>query len=133
MGDYYDMYSDDAGAHLAWAATFNGEQDVYYSVITPSYVGIAEKGRGSFVSLLENFPNPFKEQTTIRYNLVKKGSVSLKVCTLDGKEIASLVNETQEAGFHQVLFIAQGLESGIYYYRLQCGDSFETRRLVLLK
>jgi hypothetical protein len=30
LGDYYDMVSDDVGAHLAWAATFNGEQDVYY-------------------------------------------------------------------------------------------------------
>ncbi len=30
IGDYYHMISDDVGAHLAWAATFNGEQDVYY-------------------------------------------------------------------------------------------------------
>ncbi|MEM1204138.1 MAG: sialidase family protein [Acidobacteriota bacterium] len=30
LGDYYDMVSDDDYAHLAWAATFNGEQDVYY-------------------------------------------------------------------------------------------------------
>lgn len=33
MGDYYDMVSDNEGAHLAWAATFNGEQDVYYARI----------------------------------------------------------------------------------------------------
>ena len=33
MGDYYDMVSDRNGASLAWAATFNGEQDVYYSYI----------------------------------------------------------------------------------------------------
>jgi hypothetical protein len=30
LGDYYDMVSDNVGAHLAWAATFNFEQDVYY-------------------------------------------------------------------------------------------------------
>ncbi len=35
MGDYFDMVSDNNGANLAWAATFNGEQDVYYSYITP--------------------------------------------------------------------------------------------------
>jgi hypothetical protein len=34
MGDYFDMVSDSNGAHLSWAATFNGEQDVYYSYIT---------------------------------------------------------------------------------------------------
>jgi hypothetical protein len=33
LGDYYDMVSDDVGAHVAWAATFNGEQDVYYTRI----------------------------------------------------------------------------------------------------
>jgi len=33
MGDYYDMVSNNNGAYLAWAATFNGEQDVYYSYI----------------------------------------------------------------------------------------------------
>jgi hypothetical protein len=36
MGDYYHMVSDNNGASLAWAATFNGEQDVYYSYITPT-------------------------------------------------------------------------------------------------
>ncbi|MEE9129967.1 MAG: hypothetical protein V3T84_08095 [Phycisphaerales bacterium] len=30
IGDYYDMISDDVGANLAWAATFNGEHDVYF-------------------------------------------------------------------------------------------------------
>ena len=34
MGDYYHMVSDSNGASLAWAATFNNEQDVYYSHIT---------------------------------------------------------------------------------------------------
>jgi hypothetical protein len=38
MGDYFDMVSELTGAHLAWAATFNGEQDVYYSFITDSTI-----------------------------------------------------------------------------------------------
>jgi len=35
IGDYYDMISDDEGAHLAYATTFNGEQDVYYVNLFP--------------------------------------------------------------------------------------------------
>ena len=35
MGDYFDMISNNAGVHLAWANTLNGGQDVYYSFITP--------------------------------------------------------------------------------------------------
>ncbi|GAB4301605.1 MAG: hypothetical protein Kow0098_29730 [Ignavibacteriaceae bacterium] len=38
MGDYFDMVSVSNGAHLAWAATFNGEQDVYYSFITDTTI-----------------------------------------------------------------------------------------------
>jgi len=133
MGDYFDMYSDESGAHLAWAATFNGEQDVYYARITPSYVGVDEKGRGSNVSLLESFPNPFKDQTTIRYNLVTKDFVSLKVYTMTGTEVATLVEETQEPGLHQFVFSGSGLESGVYYYKLQTGNSSVTKRFILLK
>lgn len=38
MGDYFDMVSENNGAHLSWAATFNGEQDVYYSFITDTTI-----------------------------------------------------------------------------------------------
>jgi hypothetical protein len=82
---------------------------------------------------LQNFPNPFREKTTIRYNLLEKEFISLKVYSMTGREVATLVNETQETGLHQAVFNAAGLESGVYYYRLQAGEFFETRRLVLLK
>jgi hypothetical protein len=96
-------------------------------------VSIAEQGRGSSVSLLQNIPNPFRDNTTICYNLQEKRFVSLKVYTMAGREIAALVSETQDAGLHQAVFNAAGLESGVYYYRLQTGASSDTRRLMLLK
>jgi len=132
MGDYFDMYSDETGAHLAWAATFNGEQDVYYSLITPSYVGLSDKGKESGVAMLQNYPNPFRDQTTIRYQLLKPGFVSLKVFTVTGKEVVSLVQEFQDGGSHQVLFNASGLESGVYYFQLQSGDIIKTERIIIL-
>jgi len=126
------MYSDESGAHLAWAATFNGEQDVYYSVITPSYVRIAEQDKDAAITLVHNFPNPFKDKTTISYKLPEKGFISLKVYTLNGREVATIVDETQEAGLHQVVFDASGLDSGVYYYRVQTGKSSQTKRFILL-
>ena len=58
MGDYFDMISDSTGAHLAWANTLNGEQDVYYSYITPpNTVGIHEFSPEKLFSV---FPNPTK-------------------------------------------------------------------------
>jgi|GEM_PF-329912 len=55
MGDYYHMISDNTGAHLAWAATFNGEQDVYYGHINersgPNERSITVNAKWNMVSL----------------------------------------------------------------------------------
>jgi hypothetical protein len=56
MGDYFDMVSANSGAHVAWANTFNGEQDVYYSHIVPySATGIDEIANNTRVTI---YPNP---------------------------------------------------------------------------
>lgn len=133
LGDYFDMYSDETGAHLAWAATFNGEQDVYYSLIIPYYVGIAEEGRGSSISLLQNIPNPFKDKTTIRYNLLEKGFITLKVYTMTGQEVATALNEIQDDGIHQVEFNASGLPAGMYYYQVKSEKGIVKNKFILLK
>jgi hypothetical protein len=133
MGDYFDMYSDETGAHLAWAATFNEEQDVYYSHIIPSYVRIKEQEAIQEISLLTSYPNPSREKATIRYELSERSHVSLYVYNMTGEEVASLVSENQDAGLHQVVFDAKGLGSGVYYCRLQTEHSSRQHRLVILK
>ena len=127
------MYSDETGAHLAWAATFNGEQDVYYSLIVPSYVGVAEKeANGSGIAMLMNYPNPFSEQTTIYYELPDPGFVTLKVFNMNGVLLHTLINEYQEKGNHHVFYDASGLAKGVYYYRLESGKSRKTNKLIVM-
>ncbi len=83
LGDYFHMVSDNEGAHLAWAATFNGEQDVYYSYISqePSAVG---EGETTDFKLFQNFPNPFSNSTTVSYQLEKSATVTLKITHYNG-------------------------------------------------
>ena len=50
-----------------------------------------------------------------------------------GKEVATLVDEVQEAGYKSVEFSAAQLSSGVYFYRLQAGAFVETKRLLILK
>jgi hypothetical protein len=133
MGDYFDMFSDENGAHLAWAATFNGEQDVYYSLITPSYVRINEELANTLVSSIQNYPNPFKKMTTIGYKLKSTEFVNLVVYDLNGKEIKSLVKEIQQEGYHQVIFDAAGVEAGVYFYRLITKGQSISNRFIVLK
>jgi hypothetical protein len=224
MGDYFDMISDYTGAHLAWAATFNGEQDIYYSFVTDSTIIPVEflsfnassngkevilnwstatelnnqmfevqrsfdgnefatvgfvNGKGTttqrqdyvykdeinadgkylyrlkqidylgsyqysdiieidlrvFNSYLldQNYPNPFNPTTTIGYGLKEKSNVKITVINSIGEEVALLVNEEKESGYHTVEFNAAGLPSGTYFYQLRAGNFVETKKMILLK
>jgi hypothetical protein len=133
MGDYFDMFSDENGAHLAWAATFNGEQDVYYSLIVPSYVRINENQQGTNVYALKSYPNPFRSKATISFELKEKDFITLKVYDIKGAEVATLVNGLREAGVYRESFEPSGREGGVYYYRLQTSQSSQQQRIILLR
>jgi len=91
--------------------------------------------------LSQNFPNPFNPSTTISFNLPTKSFVSLKIIDALGREISDLVSEELPAGTHSKRWIAAGLPSGVYFYRLQArpiffgqvGSFTETRKLLLLR
>ena len=59
--------------------------------------------------------------------------MTLKVYDLLGREIGTLVNEVQTAGFHIVRWNASSMSSGVYLYRLQTRDFVQTKKMVLLK
>lgn len=84
-------------------------------------------------SLDAAYPNPFNPLTTLRYGLPDKSQVRLEVYNLVGQHVATLVNEFQEAGYHQVNFDARNLASGIYLYRLKAGEFVQYRRITLVK
>lgn len=83
--------------------------------------------------LSQNFPNPFNPTTVIAYQIVNAGHVTLKVYDVLGREVATLINERQNAGSHSVTFEANALPSGVYFYRLESGNHSEVKKLVLLK
>lgn len=89
-------------------------------------------------ALEQNFPNPFNPSTNIRFSVAQAGHVSLKVYSVLGTEVASLVNEQKDAGTFSVNWNASGMPSGMYLYRLSVtsdkGQIFDqSKKLVLLK
>jgi photosystem II stability/assembly factor-like uncharacterized protein len=84
-------------------------------------------------TLEQNYPNPFNPTTTIGYVLQEKSSTKLILMNAIGEEIAVLVNEEQDKGYHSAVLNGKNLSSGIYFYKLQAGNFVETKKMILLK
>ena len=83
--------------------------------------------------LYQNYPNPFNPSTIINYAVKDVGLVRIKVCDILGSEVAALVNETKEAGYHSVEFNAANLPSGVYIYTMQVNGFSSSQKMLLLK
>jgi hypothetical protein len=130
MGDYFDMESSTGSAHLAWANTLNGEQDVYYSVITPDITGIDDGRDNDRLYSVVASPDPFTDRTTITYKIAAECPVRISVLNLFGKEIQTLVNRPQPAGTYTVEFDGGNLPAGYYLCRMNAGPFTKTAGLV---
>jgi hypothetical protein len=84
-------------------------------------------------ALSQNYPNPFNPSTNVTYQLAKEGFVSVKVYDVLGQEAATLVNEYKSPGSYQVTWNAAGLNSGIYFCRMETGSFTETKKMILVK
>jgi hypothetical protein len=83
--------------------------------------------------LAQNYPNPFNPETVIYYQIPESGEVSLKVYDMLGRELRTLVNQTQNQGRYEVKFNARDLASGVYIYRLQVNDFVTSKKMMLVK
>ncbi len=79
------------------------------------------------------YPNPFNPSVTIQFHLVKDSRVSLKVFDTLGREVATLVDGVQKAGDHSVVFAAEKLPSGVYYYELRTNEKVDSGKMLLAR
>ena len=84
-------------------------------------------------ALRQNFPNPFNPTTTIAYALPHSGIVSINICDVLGRRVATLIDEFKPAGNYTAQFNAEGLSSGIYFCRMHAGNYVETKKLILAR
>jgi hypothetical protein len=112
------------------ARTFDGSIVVFPMTVnaTPTATPVVTE-----YSLSQNFPNPFNPSTSITYTVKEAGTVSLKVFSVDGREVATLVDETQDANIYSVSFDGAGLASGVYLYTLEVNGFTATHKMVLMK
>jgi len=81
--------------------------------------------------LSQNYPNPFKEKTTIKYCLPEKVKVRIKVFDHEGKMVNELINQEQDEGTYQVEFNGSDLKRGEYTYLIEAGSCVIRKKMIL--
>lgn len=97
-----------------------------YSTVVSAVIG----GSSRYV-LEQNYPNPFRSETTIRFSLPQQSRVNLSVFDVNGRLVKVIVNESRDAGTHAVSLNTGTLGAGLYYYKLQAGDFSAVRKMTI--
>jgi hypothetical protein len=135
------IYGHTVNATAQWDMEFNSS-DVSVAAnrpkLTITYTELSQVDQPvsrtiSHFQLDQNYPNPFNPTTTIHYAIPKDGMVSLKIYNLMGEAVATLINQTQNAGEYEAEFNGSGLGDGVYFYKLQAGDFYDVKKLILIK
>ena len=100
-----------------------------YGIIEP------QKDAPTEIRLYQNYPNPFKSSTTIKFTILKRGHVTLKVFDYFGKEITTLIDQTLAEGNYNVNFNKGESQygSGIYTYKLQLDNEALANKMISIK
>jgi hypothetical protein len=109
-----------------------------------SITGLERVGtKDASFSLVQNFPNPFRLATTIRYQVGSENQtatgaeqtiqIRLVVFNLNGQVVATLVNQRLEPGNYEVIWNASDIPPGIYFYSLDGRNFRDYKKMILLK
>jgi len=132
---------NDAEAKMLGEA-LNDSQMLAAGAIPEDILNIAYRnGQGllpQVVTLTQNSPNPFNPMTKIAFNLPTERRVRVAVYTVDGRRVATLVDEAMAQGSHEVIWTGvndqgRAVPSGVYFYRMDAGEFSQTNRMLLLK
>ena len=99
--------------------------------LTSSRPAIPETGRG--LELRGAFPNPFRDQTVVRFSLEQAGRVSLRLYDITGRQVAMLADRDFEAGEQAVAFRPEGLAPGTYFLSLRASGARLAQSVILVR
>lgn len=128
--------------HIGLLVTYDGsnvmsgpylEAPAMISMLTePGFVSVDEN-EGSINSLGQNWPNPFDNNTMIKFTLAQNQMCSFEVVDVTGKVVKTIDLGSRGAGQHQIELNANEFNKGIYFYSLTAGDSKMTKKMVVTK
>lgn len=111
----------------------NAYRNGYRELTSYAVTSVKEETSPASFTLKNNYPNPFNPSTTIEYEVMNAGMVTLTVYNVLGQVVAVLQNGYQQAGVYTVQFDGTGLTSGVYIYELTAGSTKITKKMILNK
>jgi len=84
-------------------------------------------------SVAQNYPNPFNASTNITIGLPARDRVTIKIFDQIGRLIQTVVDREFESGFHRIVWNAETISSGVYFYEVQAGMNRAVRKMILLR
>lgn len=103
----------------------DGKGGFYYT--SPLNVELKKGYEGS---LFQNYPNPFTDITTIRYEMRKEGPVRIAVFDMSGKQLALVINQVQAKGSYTVKWNGSGFSPGTYIYKILTNEDHVTQKMI---
>jgi hypothetical protein len=118
----------------------NGNESGFSNEVEIIIIGIEELGDvvPTVYALSQNYPNPFKVETGIRYQLPKPGKVTIAIYNVSGQRVKTLVNEHREAGFYTARWEGrsqngQRVSNGVYFCRMKAGEYVSVKKILLTR
>jgi len=89
-------------------------------------------------ALLGSYPNPFRNETNISFNLKADNKVALEIYNLKGQKVRTLVNGKTKSGTHNITWKGDDdkgnpVASGVYYFKMNSGKYTSSKKMILLK
>jgi len=104
-----------------------------FTILSPEFTGSHEDFIPDEYCLLPNYPNPFNPTTTFKYGLPEESNVTITIYDINGRQIQTLVQKTQPAGYYSVQWNASNVGSGVFFYQIITGDFQQVRKCILIK
>ena len=136
------FYPDSAGDYSGTVTIYSNDSDeeevIIYLYGDTETLSVDETPIPEKFYLHQNYPNPFNPVTTLRYDLPENGHVNITIYDMLGKEVKTLVQQSQTAGFKSAVWNGtdtngKPVSAGIYLCQIQAGEYLQTKKMVLLK
>jgi hypothetical protein len=111
----------------------DGNNKAYFGLLAPVRFVLTDITivRSENIQLFQNYPNPYKIQTTIPFEISSPLRVKLTVFDVFGRNIKQLLDQEMPQGKHLVPFDAKNIGPGLYLFRLEAGGFVATKNMVL--